>query len=306
MSAEEKDRGIRMRGTVGVAALWLALGGVPSAQTPPTTDSQQAARRGIESFLRFLYAWGPDTQVSLGPMLESRLPGVYSVLVQVTHEGRQLQDVILTSADGRYLIRGDFFDTAENPFAEALAGIRLSGFPSQGPPEAAVVIVEYADLQCPDCREMAPALQAIVKENPAVRLVWKDLPLTQIHKWAMSAHLAARCVYEQSPEGFWQVHDYIFENQDQLTLDNLNPRLENLARQQGLDLVAYRACRNQELSRAIVEQSIQEARALGVSETPTLFINGRRLAGSGPEAARIIQRLVEFEMHIGEQGSVPP
>jgi len=214
-----------------------------------------------------------------------------------------MQDVLLSSADGRYLLRGDFFDTTQNPFAAALAGMQLAGYPSLGPADAPVVIVEYGDFQCPDCQQLAPVLKKVLARHPTVRLVWKDFPLTQIHKWALSAHIAARCVYEQSNTEFWRAHDYLFDNQKQLTADNLPVRLESFLAGTSIDLKAYRACRDQESSRVVVEQSLAEGRTLGVAETPTLFVNGRHMVGAGSELSALLDRIIEFELGLRQQGS---
>jgi protein-disulfide isomerase len=273
----------------------------PAPGPPAAADEQTAAQQRIEIYLRYLFAWGPTVKVTIGPLLPSALPGVYSSLVQASEGERSLQEVVLVSGDGRYLIRGDFHDTSVDPFAETRNAILTADQPSRGPADAPVTIVEYGDFQCPDCAVAHPVLKKILEERSDVRLVFKDLPLTGKHNWAYAAALAGQCAYQQSNDAFWRLHDFLFENQDAITAETLESKLDAAAPAAGLNLARFRLCRQQKATAARIEQSLQESRGLNLRNTPTVFINGRRFVGLPPR--EIIDRLIAFEKLLAQQGS---
>ena len=287
------------------AAAWLgAARAAPQTRTGPSEQQRAPVRMRVETYLRYLFAWGTDVEVTVGRLRESAIPGLFSVLVEARKDGGLVEEVVLVNADGRYLIRGEFLDTTQDPFAEARERIITAGQPRLGPADALVTIVEYGDFQCPTCRAAYPVLEKIVASHNNVRLIFKDFPLTQKHDWAMAAALAAQCAYRQSNERFWQVHDYLFENQEQITRDNLDARLDALAAHLGMDTEQFRTCRQTEATRSLVEQSIEEARQLRVTNTPTLFLNGRRLVGAPPQ--QILEHLIAYELSFRQQGTPPP
>ena len=119
------------------------------------------------------------------------------------------------------MIRANILDTAQDPFAATRAALTTAGQPSKGPAHAPVTIVEYGDFQCSTCARMHPVLQQLLADHNDVRLVFKDLPLTQVHDWAMAAAIAAQCAFQESNEAFWSLHDYLFEHQEELNAQNL-------------------------------------------------------------------------------------
>lgn len=273
------------------------------AAKPESTEPDVAVRRHLEGYLRYLFAWGPDLEVSVGPLRPSSIPGLYSTLVRVSGTQRRVDEVLLVSADGRYVVRGDFYDTSQDPFAEARQAVVTSDQPSKGPADAPIIIVEYSDFQCSTCGEMYPIIKKLLTQYPNLRLVYKDFPLVRIHNWAMTAAIAGQCAYQQSNNHFWQLHDYFFDNQKQLTAGNLDARLDLFATRAGLNLQAFRACRSQELTRQRVEASMREGLSLDVANTPTLLINGRPAIGTQPQQA--LERLINFELMLQQRGSAP-
>lgn len=291
-----------LAGLLATAAGLLAQTGAPS---PGLSEEAQAAMaRRVEVFLRYLFAWGPETQVKVTALRESAIAGLYSAIVDVSQGERRGREVVLVSADGRYLVRGDFYDTTEDPFAEARDTIVTAGHPSKGPADAPVTIVEYGDFQCPDCAAASPILKKLMAERKDVRLVYKDLPLTRIHDWALRGAIAGQCAFQQSNQAFWKLHDFFFENQKTLNKDNLDARLDAFAAQAGLDLPAFQACRKQETTRPAVEASLQEATQLLVRNTPTLFINGRPFVGD--QTRDILDHYIDYEIQLRGQGSPKP
>ena len=122
-------------------------------------------------------------------------------------------------------------------------------------------------------------LRQILPQHPDVRFVFKDFPLVDIHPWAMTAALAGRCAYQQGNTGFWKFHDLIYDNQALISTANVYDRMQEYATQVGLDGAALRTCMADPKTRGAVEKSVSEGQHLHVANTPTFFINGRRMVG---------------------------
>jgi protein-disulfide isomerase len=128
-----------------------------------------------------------------------------------------------------------------------------------------------------------------------VRVYFKNYPLESVHPWARAAAIAGRCVYHQGETGFWKFYDWIYENQDQITVDTLNQKVLAWAGENGLDTVKLGQCVDTKATEPEVNRSIAEGQALGVGGTPTLFINGRKIGGlMWPDLQLVINKELEF------------
>ena len=265
----------------------------PESSSPAPTPEQAALLKTTESFLRDLFAWGPDSKVELGPLKPSPSPDFYTVPVRVTTNGQSDAGSVYVSKDGKTVFRGDMYNTSTDPYAEDRAKIHLDGNPSKGPADAKVVVVEYSDFECPHCREFYEAFKTIKPAYPQVRFVFKDFPINQIHPWAETAAIGARCAYMQSPDAFWKVHDEIFENQDLISAENVWDKLVSFAADAGLDPAAFKTCLASDEPRKIVEANRDEGIAVGVESTPTVYVNGRPDVGGDPN---LLQQFIKFEL----------
>lgn len=169
---------------------------------------------------------------------------------------------------------------AENQVSVLLQAPRVSvasaGHPSTGGPSAPVTIIEFSDFQCPFCRAAESSLKQVrQKYGDEVRLVYMDFPLG-FHPHAMDAARAARCAADQ--DKFWQFHDALFLDQKKLDPDNL----KQTAAKVGLDRDKFNACFSNGKEDAGIRQDMAEGNSLGVTGTPTFFINGRELVGAQP------------------------
>src|SRR5262249_45414635 len=123
---------------------------------------------------------------------------------------------------------------------------------------------------------------------------FKDYPLESIHPWARAASVAGRCVYKQGADAFWKFHDWIYDKQEMITPDNLNPQIMSWAPAAGVDSIQLGRCMDQKATDADVTKNIAEARALGVDATPTVYINGRKFASA--IQWNDLQSLLNFEI----------
>ncbi|MEQ8246642.1 MAG: thioredoxin domain-containing protein [Alphaproteobacteria bacterium] len=149
--------------------------------------------------------------------------------------------------------------------------IATEGFPYRGNPEAKVTIVEFADYQCPHCKAAIAVLSRLAKEfGDSIRIVYRDFP---VNRSGISREIAkgASCADQQGR--FWEYHDLAFEYQDVLATDS--PAA--FARDLSLDTQAFKQCLDAPQTESRVANSFAEAVALGLSGTPTFFVNGRQL-----------------------------
>lgn len=149
--------------------------------------------------------------------------------------------------------------------------------PSRGPSTAPVTIVEFADFQCPFCRQMEPVLQQALKRYPdTVRLVFRNFPLTEIHPEAMHAAQAAVCADEQGK--FWELHDALFADNSDLSIPGLRVTVGRI----GIDSHQFEECVQSHRADGVIQQDMLEATGLALAGTPALFVNGRLIPGTVP------------------------
>ena len=265
----------------------LSQSQAPAPAPPVTTVPSAAIQQKIESYLRNLYAWGPSFKLTFGSLKETPIPGIYQITVDVSAQGQSDSATFYVTKDGRYLMRGELEDMNTDPLEVVRKQITLTGYPSKGPEDANVVLVEYADYECPSCRQLDTILRSLLPNFPQVRLIYKDFPLTQIHPWAATAANAGRCAYKQNPTAFWKFHDLVFDNQETISAENVWQRMQDYATQAGLDPAQLRSCMSDPKTPEEINKSIAEGEALHVANTPTIFVNGRRLIA--PDSATLEQ-----------------
>jgi protein-disulfide isomerase len=150
-----------------------------------------------------------------------------------------------------------------------------------GREDAPVVIYEFADFQCPGCASFASWVAPLVKERLVepglVRYVYYDFPLVSIHQHAFLASRAGRCANEQ--DRFWDYHDVLYARQARwAAMRETTGYFIDLAGEIGLDRRAFEGCLRSDRYAEEVTRNLRLGESLGVTGTPTLFINGKRLA----------------------------
>ena len=273
----------------------------PAAQQPaPPSAASNAITPQVEAYLRKLYAWGPEFTLSLSPMRESGIPGLYELTVEVDKGGQKDSGTLYVSRDGRYLFRGELSDLTKDPLADTREKLHVEDSPTLGPADAKVTLVEFADFQCPACRQLHDGLKPLLGRYPQVRLVFKDFPLSQIHAWARTAALAGRCAYTQSPSGFWRFYDLVYQNQDLVSPENAWAKMLDYGSQEGLSKDDLKACMSRPETAQAVDRNFQQGQQLAITSTPTVFVNGRRAVG--PDVTQI-ERYIRYELQSAQPAS---
>jgi protein-disulfide isomerase len=147
---------------------------------------------------------------------------------------------------------------------------------SFGPAMAKVTIVQWSDFQCPYCARSAPLVEQLRQAYPKdVRFVFRHLPLP-MHPDAPNAAKAG--VAAQAQGKFWQMHDWMYAHQRELD----RASLEKAAASFGMDLAKFKAVMDNPSTDARIKADMQAAQGVGVSATPTFFVNGRERVGGWP------------------------
>lgn len=159
----------------------------------------------------------------------------------------------------------------------------LTQTPFEGPAQAPISVVEFSDFMCPFCRSIAGAFAGYLPEsNGRVKIYFKNFPLDQecnptmtrtVHGGACRLALGGICASEQGK--FWPYHNKVF------SVEMQNPQLTDvtrLAAQSGLDAARFQACLASPAAAERLKKDVTEGQRIGVNATPTLLINGKKMA----------------------------
>jgi len=170
--------------------------------------------------------------------------------------------------------------------------IATDGFPSKGADAPRFTIVEFGDYQCPNCAKAARVLRRIINQYPEeVQVIYMDFP---INRSGVSRLVAEGAACAQRQGRFWDYHDLAFEQQSQL--DDDAPLA--LARELDLDEADFAACLAGRAPKTQVARAEAQARRLGLTGTPSIFVNGRPLRSRHLE--RDLRRLIGGEPRPGQ------
>lgn len=149
-----------------------------------------------------------------------------------------------------------------------------------------LVIVAFADFECPFSKEEAPIVRTLMARYGAqVKFIYRDFPLVSIHQNAFQASLAAECADEQGK--FWAYHDKLYINAPALSFQDLL----SYAEETGHDMVQFEKCLVDARYRDEVQRDVAAGERLGIRGTPTFFFNGQRIEGAIPPD--VFERLID-------------
>jgi protein-disulfide isomerase len=169
------------------------------------------------------------------------------------------------------------------------ADVQVNGAPFKGSENAKVTIVKFEDFQCPYCKAVQPNYQEVLKRyDGKIRLVHKDLPLDQIHPQARQAAEAARCADDEGK--FWKYHDRLYASAPKAAPEDL----KSYAKEVGLNEISFEKCLSTGKYKGRVQKDVDEGAGLGLTGTPTFFINGREL--SGAQSVEVIAQIIDEEL----------
>jgi protein-disulfide isomerase len=260
--------------------------GAPSPLPPVPQDVAGHVQEQIRAFFNI----PPDVDISVGQPTGSEFPNYETLPVTMTREGKSQKAEFLLSKDGKTLIRFTKIDLTKDIYAETMDKITVTGRPVRGNPDAKVTVVNFDDFECPFCARMhATLMSEILPEyKDKIKIVYKDFPLVQIHPWAQRAAIDANCLAAQSSPAYWQLADYLHANQREISgnqqnvqeaINRVDQATMDFGKKNGADATKLQACIKAQSDSAI-KASMSEGDKLGISATPTLFINGEKVEGA--------------------------
>ncbi len=201
--------------------------------TSPTVET-------VESFLKQLWGYDPNRIWRVEAIQTTPAPGVSKVIVFVSDRSPNAKvqtAAFFVTPDGLHALAGDsVIPFGAKPF-EPTRKLLLAGADgaTRGAASKDLMIVEFADLQCPHCKEAQSEMDQIVKDFPNAHVVFQSFPLVEIHPFAFKAAAYGYCVQKQKNDAFFAYSAAVFDTQEGLTPENGDATLKNAVTKAGLD-----------------------------------------------------------------------
>lgn len=266
------------------------IGPPPKLQFPPVNPKDFTASsptpQEVNSFLKQLWGYDPNRVWQVARIEKTLAPNVSRVTILVGEQGVSHSPATTTffvTPDGKHAIAGpDVIVFGADPFAEVRTQLQQqANGPYRGAASRDLMMVEFADLQCPHCKEAAKSLDQLAQDFPNARIVFENYPLTKVHPAAEKAAEYGVCVAQQKGNAaFFKYVQAVYDNQAGLatTADQV---LKDAVSKAGADPASVAACSSTPAAKAAVDASVNLGNQIGVNQTPILFVNGRAIPVAG-------------------------
>jgi protein-disulfide isomerase len=263
------------------------------AKKAETPDPSQPTNAVVDSFMKRMFGYNPAVTWKVVDISPSEVPGIARVLVTIGGQQQPTQFYVMPG--GQFAMVGEVIPFGSDPFAPARAKLDAEARgPSRGAQSSPVMLVEFSDLQCPYCKTAQPIIDKLIAESPNAKLVFQAFPLP-MHPWAKKAAEYADCVAQQDQGAFWKFINSVYDAQADITEAAADEKLKSLATAAGVDGANVSACSTQPGTAARIEKSIDLGKEVGVSGTPTLFINGRKVQSIANTPIDQLKAMINFE-----------
>ena len=266
---------------------------------PANFTATSPTKEMVDGFLTTSWGYDESRIWQVEAILKTQVEGISKVIVYLGDKtGKQKPTAIQFYAlpDGKHILAADeILPFGEHPYAEyrAVAQQRADG-PYRGAATKDLEIVEFADFECPHCKEAQPNMDKLAVDFPNARIVYQNYPLPQHHE---SAHAAAYgvCVAKQGgSSAFFTFAAAVFEGQEGLaTPDGATLTLNSAVTKAGLDPAKIAACSTLPETIATVDASTKLAKDLSINQTPTLVVNGRQVPANAPYDT--IKQIIQYQ-----------
>ena len=264
------------------------------AQTAPSTVNLPSEDT-VNSFFHWMFGQEAAMQWKIEAIKPSNVKGLAEVDALLTVPQGKQQMVLYVSQDGTQAIVGDVIPFGPDPFAADRDKLKAFTGTAIGPTDSPITIVEFSDLQCPHCKVAHPIIEKLRADEPNVRFVFQNFPLP-MHNWAAKAANYADCVGQKTPDLMMKFVGAVFEDQENITEATADDKLNAAATKAGADPAATAACALLPATTTRVQKSIEFGKTLDVTGTPTLFINGRRIANVSGAPYEVLKSIVDFHV----------
>lgn len=245
------------------------------------TSAKAFDQKKVEIHLKKALNLSEKIKLEVGPAFPTEFAGLFGSTVTI--EGNKYP--IYINKEETHYFWGNLFDLRVDPDVMRFSKINFKDIHSQGDAKAKVTVVEYTDMQCPYCQKVHQELKkSLYKDYKTtdVRFVFKHFPLGS-HDWAQSAAEATECAATINPSTFFPLSDLYFENGETIKKDTFKENTDKFLTQLKIDKVKFAKCLENPAIAAKVKAEKEEGLGIGVQGTPSFFVNGRMLRGSGYE-----------------------
>jgi len=271
------------------------------APDPANFTATSPTKEVVDAFLQANWGYDENRMWQTQAVLKTPVDGVSKVVVLIGDKtGKQKPAVLsfFTLPDGKHIITGDqIIAFGEHPFADARQQLqqRADG-PYRGAATKDLELVEFADFQCPHCKEAQANMDKLVTDYPKARIVFQNFPIPSIHPESMTAAEYGLCVTKLGgSSAFFQYASAVFDGQDGLaTPDGTTLTLNSAVTKAGLDPTKVSACAAAPEVKANVDASIKLGTDLGISEVPTLVVNGRQIPANAPYD--VLKKIIDYQV----------
>jgi len=284
----------------------------PAAPTAPTVfpkpdpanfTAAAPTKEMVSAFLNANWGYDENRMWQVQAILKTQVEGISKVVIFVGDKvGKQKPQAIsfFVLGDGKHLIAGDeIVPFGDAPFAEAraIAQKRADG-PYRGSALKDLELVEFADFQCPHCKEAQANMEKLAVDFPKARIVFQNFPLPQ-HKASAGAAAYSLCVAKMAGnDAFSLFASTVFDGQDGLnTPDGATLTLNSAVTKAGLDPAKVQACSTTPAILSAVSSSVKLAEDLNINQTPTLLINGRPVPMGGIPY-ETLKQIIQFQVKL--------
>jgi protein-disulfide isomerase len=253
---------------------------------PKYFTAQSPSVATVDAFLKTLWGYDSNRIWRVEAIQRTMAPNVSKVVVFVSDKtpGAKVQPTaFFVTADGKHAVAGDtVIPFGATPFADLRKELmtRADGA-ARGATGKDLLLVEFADLQCPHCKDAQATMDNIVKDFPNARVVFQSFPIVDLHPYAFKAAAYGYCIQKQKNDAFFVYAAAVFDTQDALTPETGDGTLKAAVTKAGLDPAAVDACAATQATQDQVKASIKLAEDVGVEQTPMLAVNGHLLPLTG-------------------------
>jgi protein-disulfide isomerase len=268
---------------------------------PANFTATSPTREAVDAFLHENWGYDDTRLWQVEGILKTPAEGITKVIVYTGDKtGQQKMQGLsfFVAPDGKHIIAGDeILAFGEHPFATLRGELqqRANG-PYKGSDSKELELVEFADFQCPHCKEAQANMEKLAADFPKARIVFQNYPLERIHPEAKRAASYGVCVAKLGGStAFFQFASAVFEGQDGLnSADGATLTLNSAVTKAGLDPAKISACATAPDTDKEVEAQVKLAEDSNVTQTPMLVVNGRPLPVSAVPYDKLKQ-IVEYQ-----------
>jgi protein-disulfide isomerase len=277
-----------------------AAAGMPASGTSASSASLPSEAT-FNEFLKKTFGYDQNLTWKIAEIKPSEAAGI-SQLTAIfnTPQGQQIMRLYVTR-DQKFAFAGDLLPFGADPFASTRSDLKSANGPSRGAQDATLTIVEFGDLQCPACKNAQPNINKLMEEEPKVRLVFQNFPLETVHKWAMTGAKYVDCLGRSNNDLVWKFIGLAYDHQVEINEQNVNQMLNGYVKEAGGDPTAVAACVGKPETEKRIRDSMALGEKVGVTSTPTFFIDGRRLQGFGSNVPYdVVKQMTDY--YVSEAG----